>query len=356
MQEPGGVLAPWHALKPHARKSGEPRGTHHQKAGIGESSRQKTPGALRLSRLNASEEHENAQRWLGGQEKTKCRTSCSKYFSEVGHNIVPKKQANKWKYRPQRSLWREGRDQEEHHKERRSPYTGRVTALFGLYGVRQRARKEKEECFTALLHHMTIDLLEKSFRELKKNAATGIDEVTWQEYDRDLLKRLPDLHERVHSGRYKAQPTRRSYIEKEDGSKRALGILAIEDKIVQQAVCIILNQIYETDFLGFSYGFRKGRSQHNALDALYSGITRKRIKWILDADIQGFFDNINHELLMNFIKKRIGDKRILRLINKWLKTGYMEEGRQIKQDIGTPQGAVVTPRTQLATFLNLRYL
>jgi group II intron reverse transcriptase/maturase len=190
---------------------------------------------------------------------------------------------------------------------------------------------------------MTIDLLEQSFRQLEKDAATGIDETTWQEYDRQLRKRLPDLHERVHSGRYRAQPSRRAYISKEDGSKRALGIAAVEDKIVQQAVGNILNQIYETDFREFSYGFRKGRNQHMALDALYVGITRRRIKWILDADIKGFFDNINHEMLMKFIRKRIGDKRILRLINKWLKTGYIEDGRQIKQDKGTPQGSVISP-------------
>jgi len=220
---------------------------------------------------------------------------------------------------------------------------GRGTALFGLYDVRRRARKKKDECFTALLHHVTIDLLEQSFRELRKDAATGVDEVTWHEYNRQLMKWLPDLLERVHSGRYRALPTRRTYIDKEDGSKRALGITAIDDKIVQQAVSTILSQIYETDFNGFSYGFRKGRSQHNALDALYTGITRKRIKWILDADIQGFFDNINHEMLMDFIKKRVGDKRILRLINKWLKTGYIEEGRQIRLEKGTPQGSVISP-------------
>ncbi len=220
---------------------------------------------------------------------------------------------------------------------------GRSTALFGLYGVRQRVRNHKEECFTALLHHMTIDLLEQSFRQLKRDAATGIDELTWKVYNRELRKRLPELHERVHSGKYRAQPTRRTYISKEDGSQRALGILSLEDKIVQQAVVIILNQIYETDFMGFSYGFREGRNPHNALDALYVGITRRRIKWILDADIQGFFDNINHDLLMEAVKKRVGDKRILRLINKWLKTGYIEEGRRIKPEKGTPQGAVISP-------------
>ncbi len=220
---------------------------------------------------------------------------------------------------------------------------GRGAALFGLYGVRKRARNDKEARFTALLHHLTVDLLEQSFRQLNRDAAVGIDETAWKEYEENLLKLLPELLEKVHSGKYKALPVRRTYIDKEDGRKRVLGILAIEDKIVQQAVCTILSQIYETDFVKFSYGFRKGRNQHKALDALYVGITRRKIGWILDADIQGFFDNINHELLMKFLEKRIGDKRILRLISKWLKTGYIEYDKRVKQEIGTPQGAVITP-------------
>jgi group II intron reverse transcriptase/maturase len=220
---------------------------------------------------------------------------------------------------------------------------GRGAALFGLYGVRKRARKEKEECFTALLHHLTVDLLEQSFRQLKRDVAAGIDGTTWKEYEENLLKLLPELLEKVHSGKYKALPVRRTYIDKEDGRKRVLGILAIEDKIVQQAVCTILSQIYETDFVKFSYGFRKGRNQHKALDALYVGITRRKIGWILDADIQGFFDNINHELLMKFLEKRIGDKRILRLISKWIKTGHIEYDKRVKQERGTPQGAVISP-------------
>jgi RNA-directed DNA polymerase len=220
---------------------------------------------------------------------------------------------------------------------------GRSAALYALNGVRQRAHKDKEVRFTALLHHMTVDLLEQSFRQLERDAAAGIDEMTWQEYEEDLVWRLPELHEKVHSGKYRALPVRRTYIDKEDGRKRALGILAIEDKIVQQAVCTILNQIYETDFAKFSYGFRKGRNQHKALDALYVGITRRKINWILDADIQGFFDNINHEWLMKFLEKRIGDKRILRLISKWLKTGYIEYDERVRQEIGTPQGAVISP-------------
>lgn len=157
------------------------------------------------------------------------------------------------------------------------------------------------------------------------------------------MELLPKLHEKIHSGKYRALPARRVYIMKEDGRKRALGILAIEDKIVQQAVCTIMSQIYETDFVNFSYGFREGRSQKDALEALYVGITKRKINWILDADIQGFFDNINHEWLMKLIQKRIGDKRIQRMISKWLKTGYIENGKRVKQEVGTPQGSVISP-------------
>ena len=219
----------------------------------------------------------------------------------------------------------------------------RKGTLFGLYGVRRKAEKDKEVQFTALLHHLTIDLLEKSFRQLKRSSAPGIDNRTWKEYNSKLTERLPKLLEKTHTGKYRAQPERRVYIEKDDGRKRALGLLGIEDKILQQAISTILNQIYETDFLGFSYGFRRGKSQHDALDALTVGITRRKISWILDADIEGFFDNINHSILQELIKKRIGDKRILRLINKWIKTGYREKGKTVKREKGIPQGAVISP-------------
>jgi len=220
---------------------------------------------------------------------------------------------------------------------------GRLIASFGLDGVRQKAEREKDARFTALLHHVTPLLLKRSYYELRKNAAAGVDEETWQDYYQDHINRLTDLHEKVHKGSYRAQPSRRTYIKKEDGKQRPLGIAALEDKIVQQAVYIVLNHIYETDFMGFSYGFRPGRNQHNALDAVYVGITSRKINWILDADIQGFFDNLNHEWLMKFLEKRIGDKRILRLIRKWLKTGYIEKGKRYPQQVGTPQGSVISP-------------
>jgi len=213
----------------------------------------------------------------------------------------------------------------------------------GLGGVRQAARERKQERFTALLHHLTVQLLRDSYYALKRNAAPGVDGVTWSEYENGLEDRLADLHGRVHRGAYRAQPSRRVYIPKADGRQRPLGIAALEDKIVQQAVVTILNQIYEGDFLGFSYGFRPGRSPHQALDALNVGITRKRVNWILDADIRGFFDNMDHEWTMKFMAHRVADNRILRLIRKWLKAGVSEDGEWSETKVGTPQGAVVSP-------------
>jgi len=213
----------------------------------------------------------------------------------------------------------------------------------GLGGVRQVAREKKQERFTALLHHLTIDLLRDSYYALKRNAAPGVDGVRWGEYEDGLEDRLTDLHGRVHRGAYRAQPSRRVYIPKADGRQRPLGIAALEDKIVQQAVVTILNEIYEVDFRGFSYGFRPGRSPHQALDALNAGIQRKRVNWILDADIRGFFDNMNHEWTMKFIEHRVADNRVLRLIRKWLKAGVSEDGEWSETKVGTPQGAVVSP-------------
>ena len=213
----------------------------------------------------------------------------------------------------------------------------------GLDGVRKAARERKQERFTALLHHLTVDLLRGSFYALKRQAAPGMDGVTWQEYETGLEGRLTDLHSRVQRGAYRAQPSRRVYIPKADGRQRPLGIAALEDKLVQQAVATILNQIYEVDFQGFSYGFRPGRSPHQALDALTVGIQRKRVNWVLDADIRGFFDNMSHEWTMKFIEHRVADRRILRLIQKWLKAGVSEDGQWSETKVGTPQGSVVSP-------------
>jgi len=197
--------------------------------------------------------------------------------------------------------------------------------------------------FTALLHHVNEALLQDSFYSLKRDAAPGVDRVTWQEYEQGLEDRIKDLHGRVHRGAYRAQPSRRVYIPKQDGRQRPLGIAALEDKIVQQAVATVLEQIYEEDFVGFSYGFRPGKSAHNALDARTVGIVGKKVNWILDADIRGFFDNLSHQQLVELIGLRVGDPRILRLIQKWLKAGVSEEGEWSETKVGVPQGAVISP-------------
>ena len=213
----------------------------------------------------------------------------------------------------------------------------------GLDGVRKAARERKQERFSALLHHLSVELLRDSFFALQRKASPGIDGVTWAEYETGLEDRLVDLHSRVHRGAYRAKPSRRVFIPKPDGRQRPLGIAALEDKIIQQAVVTILNQIYEVDFKGFSYGFRPGRSPHQALDALTVGIQRKRVNWVLDADIRGFFDNLSHEWTMKFIEHRVADRRILRLIRKWLKAGVSEDGQWSETKLGTPQGAVASP-------------
>jgi len=193
----------------------------------------------------------------------------------------------------------------------------REGASHGLDRVRKTAKEKKKEKFTALLHHVTVDLLEEAFFELKKNAAPGIDGLMWKDYESDLGRKLEDLHSRVHRGAYRAQPSRRVFIPKPDGRQRPLAVAALEDKIVQRAVATVLNAIYEEDFLGFSYGFRPGRGAHDALDALSVGIAHKRVNFILDADIEKFFDSVSQEWLVRFVEHRVGDKRIVRLIQKW---------------------------------------
>ena len=212
-----------------------------------------------------------------------------------------------------------------------------------LKRVRQAARVKKKERFTALLHHVSVDLLRTAYYWLKRNAAVGIDGIKWADYAKNLEVSLVDLHRRVHTNTYRAQPSRRQYIPKTDGHQRPLGIAALEDKIVQRALVEVLNAIYENDFLGFSYGFRPKRGQHDALDALAVGITRTKVNWILDADISRFFDTVNHTWLRRFLEHRIGDRRVIRLISKWLRAGVMEDGTITPTEEGTPQGAVISP-------------
>src|SRR5215216_3959558 len=213
----------------------------------------------------------------------------------------------------------------------------------GLDRVREVARRDKEGRFTALLHHVDFARLWTACQAIRPNAAAGVDEVTWAAYGRDLESNLRDLHQRVHAGRYRASPSRRVYIPKQDGRQRPLGIATLEDKIVQRAVVEVLNAIYEEDFVGFSYGFRPGRGPHDALDALAVGITERRVNWILDADVSDFFSKLDQAWLMRFLEHRVADKRVLRLIRKWLTAGVIEDGNWSETIEGSPQGASVSP-------------
>ena len=273
----------------------------------------------------------------------RCQTARMNGVEESDRSIVPMNQPNN--VEQSAAEVGEGRERiEENASPSHTLSTQREVGVSqGLRGVRQTARERKRERFTALLHHLTVDLLRESFYALKRQAAPGVDGVKWREYENGLEGRLADLHSRVHRGAYRAQPSRRVFIPKADGRRRPLGIASLEDKIVQQAVVTILNAIYEVDFKGFSYGFRPGRSPHQALDALNVGICRRRVNWILDADIRGFFDNMSHEWTEKFVQHRVADPRVLRLIHKWLKAGVSEEGEWSETKVGTPQGAVISP-------------
>lgn len=276
-------------------------------------------------------------------EKALSRTADMYASEESDCAVLPVNQPNK-EGKPLAEAG-EGRAQtKENTKESNtSPTPSGKRVSQGLGGVRRTAKERRQEKFTALLHHLSVDLLRDSFYALKRQAAPGVDGVTWREYEAGLEGRLVDLHSRVHRGTYRAQPSRRVYIEKADGRQRPLGIAALEDKIVQQAVVTILNQIYEVDFKGFSYGFRPGRGAHQALDALAVGIQSKRVNWVLDCDVRSFFDMLSHEWLIKFIQHRVADPRIVRLIKKWLRAGVSEDGQWSQTKVGTPQGAVVSP-------------
>jgi RNA-directed DNA polymerase len=268
---------------------------------------------------------------------------CKHGDGESYSGVVPAKHPNNGRRLPaedveERPLTKENMGQPNL---RRTPSRGSRPS--GLDRVRRVAKGNRKLRFTALLHHVTVDLLRSSYHNLKKGAAPGVDGLTWRDYGRDLEARLSDLHGRIHRGAYQARPSRRVWIPKSDGRQRPLGIAALEDKVVQHAVGTVLNQIWEEDFLGFSYGFRPGRNQHNALDALYVGITRRKVNWVLDLDICSFFDRIDHAWMIKFVGHRIGDRRIVRLIQKWLKVGVMEQGRWIETEQGTPQGSVISP-------------
>jgi RNA-directed DNA polymerase len=216
-------------------------------------------------------------------------------------------------------------------------------ASSALGRVRRRAMEDKEARFTALLHHVDADRLEAAYRALNPRAATGTDGVTWSAYGQNLESNLQDLLGRVHRGGYRAKPARRTYIAKSDGRQRPLGIAALEDKLLQRAVVEVLNGIYEADFLGFSYGFRSGRSAHDALDALAAGIYDKKVNWVLDADIRDFFGSLDHGWMMKFLEHRVGDRRVLRLIQKWLRAGVIEDGAWSQTEGGAAQGASASP-------------
>jgi RNA-directed DNA polymerase len=219
-----------------------------------------------------------------------------------------------------------------------------TNAPSGLERVRQAAKQDKQLRFTALLHHIyNVDTMRMAYFTLKKEAAPGVDGETWRHYGEELDGNLQDLSARLKRGAYRAKPVRRVYIPKADGRQRPLGVTALEDKIVQRATVEVLNAIYETDFLGFSYGFRPGRSQHKALDALYTGLLTRKVNWVLDLDIRGFFDHLSHEWLVKFVEHRIADRRVVRLIQKWLNAGVLEDGKRMQVEEGTPQGGSVSP-------------
>jgi RNA-directed DNA polymerase len=238
----------------------------------------------------------------------------------------------------------------------RPGHSAGVSAISALDRVRRVAQKDRDVRFTALLHHVDVDRLRAAYWALEPKAAPGVDGVRWEDYGQDLEANLRDLLGRVHRGSYRPRPSRRVYIPKPDGRLRPLGIASLEDKLLQRAVVEVLNAIYETDFVGFSYGFRPGRSPHRALDALAAGIVRKKVNWVLDADIRGFYDAIDHGWMLKFFEHRIADRRMLRLIRGWLKAGVIEDGEWSETGEGTPQGASVTAPTQLRiSSLNARF-
>lgn len=341
------------AIEPRNQQSGTPTllseaegntelgATRKPSSGPARSKTLRTPGSL----LHRSWEVSSAPDAVrsGGAGKAVCRNPAIHADEKSDTRVVPKKLPNNG-LSPAEAVegMRVAKGNTDRFPGSRTQSRSSCPSL-GLEGVRKAARRDRRQRFTALLHHITPELLSKSFHALKHNAAAGVDGVTWREYEAGLSERLHALHRRIHVGAYRARASRRVYIPKPDGRRRPLGIAALEDKIVQQAVVTVLSAIYEGDFLGFSYGFRRGRGQHDALDALAYGIKWKKVNWVLDADIRAFFDEIDHAWMLRFLEHRVADRRILRLIRLWLKSGVIEGGVRVASERGTPQGAVISP-------------
>lgn len=312
----------------------------------GATSRGRRPSACRdalCAGTGRSQQHPRRLVPLGRVGKAEGHDPTMYVAEKSDERVVPKKAPNKGDC-PAEGL--EGRRSTKGNtSQQNAPRTQRRNqgARSALARVRQTAMSRKEIKFTSLMHHVTKDLLRECFYALRKNASPGVDNVTWEEYAHELEARLTGLHDRVQAGKYRAKPVRRVYIPKANGQKRPLGIAALEDKIVQRAMVVVLNAIYESDFMGFSYGFRPGRGAHQALDALAYGIQMKKVNYVVDADIRGFFDSIKHEWLYRFIQHRVNDPRVLRLLRKWLRAGVMESGLRKVNDSGSPQGAPVSP-------------
>jgi RNA-directed DNA polymerase len=260
------------------------------------------------------------------------------------HSILPTKSPNKVEGLTAEAM-EEREWTQENTTQQNTPRTQsrNMSVPSALERVRRAAKRNKAERFSALLHHVTVERLCDAFRGINRDATPGVDGVTWEHYEANLQSNLEDLHGRVQRGAYRAKPSRRAYIPKPDGRQRPLGVAALEDKILQRAVAEVLSAIYEVDFLGFSYGFRPGRRAHDALDRLATAIRFKKISWILDADVQSYFDRISHEWMLRFLQHRIADERMLALIRKWLKAGVIEDGQWVASDAGTPQGSSISP-------------
>jgi len=279
-----------------------------------------------------------------GVEKMNSRKQRPKTLGKSDETIVPKKPANKAEGSVAELVEERGSTERNSHATTDGWVQNQRTITSGLMRVREAAKRNKKEVFSSLLHHITIPVLVQSFYRIKRDAKTGADGVSWKDYERDLSKNLEELHNELQKGSYRPIPAKRIYILKADGSKRPISMQSMRDKVAQQAVASVLEQIYEEDFLGFSYGFRPGRGQHDALDAVHVGLMGKKINWVLDMDIRKFFDTIEHEWLLKFIGHRVSDKRIHRLITKWIKVGYYDEkGRRVHADVGVAQGDVISP-------------